>query len=53
MAQRSACITSEKEWVVVLEEYRRYWYDLVVNAHDVADYFDTKMLVIDALKEIK
>ncbi|MCG7497814.1 hypothetical protein MHO82_13165 [Vibrio sp. Of7-15] len=43
----------EKEWVVELEKYHRYWYDLVVNPDDVAEYFDTRKLVVNHLKRIK
>jgi len=44
---------SEKEWIVELQRYHRYWYDLVVNPGDVADYFDTRKLIVEYLKEVK
>ncbi len=44
---------SEKEWIVELQRYHKYWYDLVVNPGEVADYFDTRKLIVDYLKEIK
>ncbi|MGY0074591.1 hypothetical protein [Vibrio proteolyticus] len=44
---------SDKEWIVELETYHRYWYDLVVNPGEVADYFDTRQLIVNNLKRIK
>ncbi len=44
---------SEKEWIVELERYHKYWYDLVVNPSEVADYFDTRKLIVDYLRRIK
>ncbi|QJY36181.1 hypothetical protein HOO69_05945 [Vibrio europaeus] len=44
---------SDKEWIVELEKYHRYWYDLVVNPGEVADYFDTRQLIVKHLKRIK
>ncbi len=44
---------SEKEWIVELQQYHKYWYDLIVNPDDVADYFDTRKLIVDYLKGIK
>nr|CDQ35142.1 hypothetical protein BN993_04610 [Virgibacillus halodenitrificans] len=44
---------SEKEWIVELQRYHRYWYDLVVNPNEVADYFDTRKLIVDYLRDIK
>ncbi|GHX14117.1 TPA: hypothetical protein I6187_003534 [Vibrio cholerae] len=44
---------SDKEWVVELETYHRYWYDLVVNPCEIADYFDTRKLIVNHLKQVK
>lgn len=44
---------SEKEWIVELQRYYKYWYDLVVNPDDVADYFDTRKLIVNYLRDIK
>ncbi|PZW69867.1 hypothetical protein F471_01197 [Pseudomonas sp. URMO17WK12:I1] len=44
---------SEKEWIVELQRYHKYWYDLVVNPDEVADYFDTRKLIVDYLKGVK
>jgi len=44
---------SEKEWIVELQRYHKYWYDLVVNPGEVADYFNTRKLIVDYLKSIK
>ncbi|WP_341666155.1 hypothetical protein [Vibrio sp.] len=45
--------SSDKKWIVALETYHRYWYDLVVNTGEVADYFDTRQLIVNHLKRIK
>lgn len=45
--------SSEKEWIVELDRYHRYWYDLIVNPSEVAEYFDTRQLIVDYLKKIK
>ena len=45
--------SSDKKWIVELETYHRYWYDLVVNTGEVADYFDTRQLIVEHLKRIK
>ena len=44
---------AEKEWIVDLQDYHKYWYDLVVNPGDVAECFDTRKLVVEYLKQIK
>ncbi|MEN9657304.1 MAG: hypothetical protein RL571_769 [Pseudomonadota bacterium] len=44
---------SDKEWKVELQTYHKYWYDLVVNPKEVAEYFDTRKLIVDYLKEVK
>jgi len=44
---------SEKEWIVELQRYHKYWYDLVVNPGEVADYFDTRKLIVEYLRGIK
>ncbi|WP_122469093.1 hypothetical protein [Pseudomonas viridiflava] len=48
-----AYIEAEKEWVVELQRYHRYWYDLIVNRHEVAEYFDSRQLIVDYLKRVK
>lgn len=53
VAQTPAYRNAEKEWAVVLERYHRYWYDLVVNPHEVAEYFDSRQLIVDYLKRVK
>ncbi|WP_163024019.1 hypothetical protein [Pseudomonas viridiflava] len=53
ISEADAYSSSDKEWVVVLERYHRYWYDLVVNPHEVAEYFDSRQLIVDVLKKIK
>ncbi|MCX8964389.1 hypothetical protein EHW66_04990 [Erwinia psidii] len=45
--------SDEKKWVVELEKHHCYWYDLVVNPKEVADYFDTRKLIVDKLMKIK
>lgn len=45
--------SSEKEWIVELQRYHMYWYDLVINPGEVADYFDTRSLIVEYLKHIK
>ena len=44
---------SQKEWIVELQRYHMYWYDLVVNPFEVADYFDTRKLIVEYLKTVK
>ncbi|MEL7982603.1 hypothetical protein AAG584_21405 [Vreelandella titanicae] len=44
---------AEKVWVVELQRYHKYWYDLVVNPNEVADYFDTRKLIVDYLRGVK
>ncbi|MBA6131726.1 MULTISPECIES: hypothetical protein [Pseudomonas] len=53
MADTAAYRDSEKKWVVNLQRFDRYWYDLVVNPHEVAEYFDSRQLIIDYLKRVK
>ncbi|MFA0999134.1 MULTISPECIES: hypothetical protein [Pseudomonas syringae group] len=48
-----AYMEAEKEWVVELQRYHRYWYDLIVNSHEVAEYFDSRQLIVDYLKRVK
>lgn len=45
--------SSDKEWVVVLEAYHKYWYDLIVNPGEASEYFDTRKLIVAKLKQIK
>jgi len=44
---------SEKELIVELQHYHRYWYDLIVHPNEVAEYFDTRELIVDYLKTVK
>lgn len=41
---------SKKEWIVELSRSDVYWYDLLINSHEL---FDTKKLITDALKKLK
>ena len=43
----------DKEWLVGLDKCHRYWYDLIVNPGEVADYFDTQELIVSYLANIK
>jgi len=44
---------SDKKWIVELQRYYRYWYDLIVNPDEVAEGFDTRKLIVNYLKVIK
>jgi hypothetical protein len=44
---------SEKELIVELQRYHRYWYDLIVHPNEVAEYFDSRELIVDYLKAVK
>lgn len=44
---------AEKDWGIELDRYHKYWYDLVVYNQDVAEYFDTRKLIYEYLKELK
>ncbi|MET0107412.1 MAG: hypothetical protein ABW084_00800 [Candidatus Thiodiazotropha sp.] len=44
---------SDKEWIVELQRYHMYWYDLVVNPGEVSDYFNTKKLIVNYLRYVK
>lgn len=44
---------SEKKWTVELQTFHRYWYDLIVNPNEVSQYFDTRKLIVDYLKDVK
>lgn len=44
---------SDKKWTVELQRYHRYWYDLIVSPHEVAEYFNGRELIVDQLKVIK
>lgn len=44
---------AEKHWGVELDRYHKYWYDLVVYNQDVAEYFDTRKLIVEYLKNVK
>lgn len=53
VAETEAYKNADKEWFVELQQYHKYWYDLVVNPHEVAEYFDSRQLIVDYLKRIK
>ncbi len=53
ISDNEAYIEAEKKWIVELQRYHRYWYDLVVNPDEVAEYFDTRKLIVDYLKKVK
>ena len=53
LSAHQAYHSNAKDWMVELERYHRYWYDLVVNPNDVAEYFDTRSLIVDYLSGIK
>jgi len=44
---------SEKELIVELERYHKYWYDLIVNPNEVADYFNSREAIVSYLKTVK
>jgi len=44
---------AEKDWIVELSNTNMVWYDLLVNANDVAEYFNTRELTVNYLKKIK
>ncbi|WP_343740308.1 hypothetical protein [Delftia tsuruhatensis] len=44
---------SDKEWKVELQRFHKYWYDLAVNTNEVAEYFDTRKIIVDYLKSVK
>ena len=45
--------SANKKWVVELERYHKYWYDLIVHPDEVAEYFDTRKLIVNYLKQLK
>lgn len=53
IAETDGYKNAEKEWIVNLQGYHKYWYDLVVNPGDVAEYFDTRKLIVEYLKGVK
>ncbi|SEC92086.1 hypothetical protein FIV41_18045 [Pseudomonas marginalis] len=53
IAASDAYKNADKEWCVELQTYHKYWYDLVVNPNDVADYFDTRKLIVEYLRAVK
>lgn len=53
VAKTEAYSNMKKEWMVALDQYHRYWYDLVVNPNEVAEYFDSRQLIVDYLKRVK
>ncbi|WP_343463591.1 hypothetical protein [Pantoea sp.] len=53
LSAHQAYHSNEKDWMVELDRYHRYWYDLVVNPNEVAEYFDTRSLIVDYLSSIK
>lgn len=44
---------SEKELIVELDRYHKYWYDLIVHPNEVADYFDSREAIVNYLKTVK
>jgi hypothetical protein len=44
---------SDKELIVELDRYHKYWYDLIVHPSEVADYFDSREAIVNYLKIVK
>lgn len=44
---------SEKELIVELERYYKYWYDLIVHPNEVADFFNSRESIVNYLKTVK
>ena len=53
ITENEAYRDADKEWFVELQRYHMYWYDLVVNPGEAADYFDTRKIIVDYLKSVK
>lgn len=53
ISNNQAYAGSDKKWTVELQRFHKYWYDLVVNPNDVAEYIDTRKLIVDYLKGVK
>jgi len=53
MTENKAYIDSKKSWAVELSNTHMYWYDLLVNPSEVAEYFDTRQIIVDHLKRLK
>lgn len=53
IANTEAYKNSKKEWVIELQTYHQYWYDLIVNPHEVADHLDSRKFIITYLKHLK
>ena len=45
--------SAEKTWIVDLQKYHRYWYDLVVNPGEMSEHINTRQLIVDYLKDVK
>ncbi|HHQ4599991.1 hypothetical protein J1F21_08840 [Aeromonas veronii] len=53
ISNNEAYSDADKKWTVELQRFHKYWYDLVVNPNEVAEYFDTRKLIVDYLKGVK
>jgi hypothetical protein len=53
ISNNEAYADADKKWTVELQRFHKYWYDLVVNPNEVAEYFDTRNLIVDYLKGLK
>ncbi len=53
ISNNEAYAEADKKWTVELQRFHKYWYDLVVNPNEVAEYFDTRKLIVDYLKGVK
>jgi len=53
ISDNEAYAEADKKWTVELQRFHKYWYDLVVNPNEVAEYFDTRKLIVDYLKGVK
>jgi hypothetical protein len=51
--ENDAYKNAEKEWIIELDRYHKYWYDLVVHSGEVAEYFNTRKLIFEHLKDVK
>ena len=53
ISDHQAYIEADKNWTVELQRYHKYWYDLVVSPNKVADYFNSRKLIVQYLKDVK
>ncbi len=54
VGKNKAYKSAVKEWVVELQQYHSYWYDLVVNPIEIAEGSDTtRDMVVEYLKQVK